>query len=157
MLKGDYRTLNASLARLHNVGEFEAVRTAASRLATDDKDVSGNLNMGYFQLNRMARPYHYKSWSAEGQCAGPSVENGLHDPLYHFAQAIKFAKRDKVDSNEAKALHYYLTCFKGGSGSNRCQWGSDTLDMPSNKKLFARLHDKYGETEWAQKTPYFYD
>ncbi|MFV1985371.1 MAG: hypothetical protein ACC657_17620 [Thiohalomonadales bacterium] len=78
--------------------------------------------------------------------------NSHRDPLYFYSKVIDLHNNGKRSTDEAKALHYYIGCFKKGGGN--CF--RDNYNGLSNKKLFQKLHQKYKNSKWADKTEYYY-
>jgi hypothetical protein len=57
--------------------------------------------------------------------------------------------------DEAKTLHFLVTCFRSLDFNNSCHWNWEDDENPS-KAWFKKLHKKYKGSYWAKKTPYHY-
>ncbi|MFV1984348.1 MAG: hypothetical protein ACC657_12465 [Thiohalomonadales bacterium] len=153
-----YTELHQLYSKVKDTDHFSLIRTAARKLSKNPNDVNGLLNIGYFLHTQMSAPlrikYHAELIANKNyeNCPFNYRHNSYRGPLYFYSKVIDLHNKGKRSTDEAKALHYYIGCFKKGGGN--CF--RDNYNGLSNKKLFQKLHQKYKNSKWADKTEYYY-
>jgi len=162
IFSGDFKALYSLFGKVKDPGEFSLIETASRSLATDENNAKGLLNLGFFMLQIM-KPPPYESVELfkptpehEKQCPTIYLGKRYFGPKEYLSRVVELHNGNKKSIDEAKALHYLTTCNKPGWSSGRCNWGYHKHSVLSSKEAFVRLHKKYPNSKWTQKTPYYY-
>ena len=143
--------------------KFEAVLTAVRTLSNDAGDPKALINYTYFlhstglaQLN-VEDPFLTKCKQSQARWR---VANLM--PFRGYEQAYAEAQKRNDTDQQAKALHFMITCFGSTNSGYACLESEDgkTRDeiasSKTRKQWFQTLHSKFNNSEWAKKTPYSY-
>lgn len=82
-------------------------------------------------------------------------------PVELYAESIRsFEAQGKGDPVEAKALSDAIYCYKQSSNAGGCLWSTlasqKSFELEQRRAWFKRLHAKYGKTDEAKSTQYYY-
>jgi hypothetical protein len=129
-------------------------------------------------MDQERRPYQSSMWSAPGSVPDMTVEVGKRDsetnapgwipkadlaegrkqaaklvaigpaPLYLARVVLDWSKAHPDDPRVPEALHYFVRATRYGC--------VDKSIGPYCKRAFDLLHNKYPNSEWTKKTPYWY-
>ncbi|HSQ77717.1 MAG TPA: hypothetical protein VLN91_02390, partial [Nitrospirota bacterium] len=81
----------------------------------------------------------------------------LEPPIDYFTTALaQFSENDRSEV-EAKLLHYAVISFKPSNKAMDSTWGHRHEGGQQGKEWYDRLHRKYPDSEWAEKTKYYYN
>ncbi|WP_395373824.1 hypothetical protein [Marinicella sp. W31] len=160
----DFKKLHQLFSQIKEPGEFSAIQTAARMLADNKDDAKGLMNLGYFTLVSMGPPiddFEIKSTllpDAESlsKCPTSYFRKQVYGPLEYFGRVVAQHDDTVRSQDEAKALHHIVMCEKPGQRGEACLWGHQDVSLLTGKQAFKRLHKKYADSEWAEKTPYYY-
>ena len=89
-----------------------------------------------------------KAVLAEGQKQAASIAAIGPAPLYFAPVVLGWAKAHPDDPRIPEALHYFVRATRYGC--------VDKSIGPYSRRAFNLLHDKYPDSEWTKKTPYWY-
>jgi tetratricopeptide (TPR) repeat protein len=89
-----------------------------------------------------------KAVLAEGQKQAASIAAIGPAPLYFAPVVLGWAKAHPDDPRVPEALHYFVRATRYGC--------VDKSIGPYSRRAFNLLHDKYPDSEWTKKTPYWY-
>jgi len=158
-------------------GIFEQVVTAVQALNKNPDDGKGLLNVGYFLLHHnitppilcrssgisaayvYSHPEEMKEKSLNLPFYADNAVNGLVDaPYKYFLRGLSQFSSSTKSEVEAKLLHYSIVCFSAGGIQARCTWGTQNASKDNSGKIWwTRLHEKYPDSKWAKKSPYYFD
>ena len=93
-------------------------------------------------------PWIPKADLAEGQKQAARITAIGAAPLYFAPVVLDWAKAHPDDPRVPEALHYFIRSTRYGC--------VDKSIGPFSRRAFNLLHDKYPESEWTKKTPYWY-
>lgn len=139
-------------------GRYEAIRTAVRQLAHQESLGKAYMNIGYFVATQMTAPSHSGAFKLlatadEDRYCKYGLKNNVRGAQHFYHQSlVQFGPNDRSE-DEAKALHYMINCDR--RGRHRC-WGVRPKDAESSEVLFRRLHTKYPDGRWTERTPYYY-
>lgn len=154
LLNEDFNTLmklmkDASIDK----GDFEQVRTAISQISNNKKLGKAYMNIAYFVKTKLSQPATSMPQLFKDNpklfCENINAINS--GAKYFFSKSLTYFGEEK-SIDEAKSLHYLITCQRSSSGC----WGYPIENTSTSKELFEKLHSKYANTKWANKTPYYY-
>lgn len=159
------------------LGGFATIRTAVRQVSEQKQLGKAYMNIGYFMQSRITPQYYLPAALrtinnetgeeiVKSDCSQTTLQSddGAAGPYYYFNRAMTYFGEAK-DIDEAKTLHFLTMCFAVGSAySDSCLWGYRGTDKNlhsgefsiTSEQAFKRLHKKYADTEWAEKTPYHY-
>jgi hypothetical protein len=166
----------AQLLDTEKVSIFSPMITHIKKLAENPEDINALVAMGEFLYEQYLTPYAFFSDTNFSQWASyPFTDLELKcepcqnwdertatytAPIWFFQSAVKSAMRSKKKSElEAKALHYIVMGGKVGYHESRCTWDNTGIidsTFLTDQEAFTRLHKLYKNSEWAKKTPYYY-
>lgn len=161
VLQGRYQDLLRMLKQVKNPGIYDQMETAARTLLKNERDPKGLLNAGYFvYYNGIHSPSCWKSGFAAEYRSRYKLDldpASLKPPIDYFTTALaQFSENDR-SAVEAKLLHYAIISFKPSNKAMDSTWGRRHEDVKQGKEWYERLHRKYPDSEWAEKTKYYYD
>ena len=153
---GDFAKLQ-NLYSLYNdtaLYEYSSLRTAVNDIAKGKENVGkGYLNIGYFLSLRNAersRP------TLTEQC--DQNNDKRIQPLVGYDYLEKAESILKEGEDHAKTMHFLVLCSSYQlSCDGRYNDGLAVSDRKPSKYWFIRLHKEYKNSEWAEKTPYYFD
>lgn len=140
--------------------DYEHIRTAVRQIVEGENLGTAYMNIGYYIDAVMGHPGYAGNTASFLSELDPelfcdsSLSSNYRNAHYFYAKSIaQFDESDRSVS-EAKALHYAIQCDRVG---RRGCWGPRPNDLPAAQTLFQRLNRKYPDSEWAERTPYYYD
>jgi|GEM_PF-2891965 len=144
-------------------------------LSVDAKNVEGLVEVGSFIYENEITPWNF--FDGKGgtslsmipsedlpkcvPCADYGNRTVPYSPPYVlFLKAAEIAKKSGIKSEaEAKALHYLVKAGRSGEWEWRATWYRKEYrgqQKTVGKSAFQRLHRLYGDSKWAEETPYHY-
>jgi tetratricopeptide (TPR) repeat protein len=171
LLGSHFDKLSLLLAKESGTGVFTSIKPTSDVLAKNANDAQALVDMGEFIYQAYLKTSNITEKNilqsrAEQYSTDPSIdivhpklasvqEDGK-SPLTFFRAAVIAAQGSAKQSEAAaKGLHYITLCSRYPEFRDRCTWGA-AITKGSSKDAFDRLHNLYGNSQWAKKTPYFY-
>lgn len=156
LVSADFGKAYHYLTALEQTGKYSAIETALRTLTDNPDDPKGLLNIAYFINVAVSAPEsREKIIDSEGNCM-VAAKVKVNGPLYYYHRVVQLHGADEKSVDEAKALHYLVSCRKAGEHRRSCGWGRVPDDIWTSKAYFQRLHSKYRGSKWAKKTRYYY-
>lgn len=158
------------------LGVFSSIRTAVRQAAEGQDLGKAYMNIGFFMQNHIQPLYvlpgllqeppgEYGNSNSRPDCSQATISSlGAAGPYYYYNLASTYFGEEK-SADEAKSLHFITLCFKVGAAyEGACLWGKNVPNsvvgglgsVMTSEQAFKKLHGKYGGSEWARKTPYYY-
>jgi len=161
VLQRRYPDLLRMLKQVKDPGIYNHIETAARTLIKNEKDPKVLLNAGYFiYYNGIHPPSCWKSGFAAKYRSRYKLDPdpaSLKPPIEYFTTALaQFSEKDRSEV-EAKLLHYAIMSFKPSNKAMDSTWGGRREEGKQGKEWYDRLHRKYPDSEWAEKTKYYYN
>jgi TolA-binding protein len=161
VLQGRYPDLLRMLKQVKEPGIYDQIETAARTLLKNEKDPKGLLNAGYFIYYNGIHPAAcWKSGFAAKYRSRYKLDPdpaSLKPPIDYFTTALAQFGENERSEVEAKLLHYAIMSFKPSNKAMDSTWGRRHEDGHQGKEWYDRLHRKYPDSEWAEKTKYYYN
>lgn len=164
LMLGDFEALHTLLEKTpeQTLQELSLIRTATKMIVTGSNPGKGYLNVAYFMNKKAIKippAYAFNSLGRQEkqatECSQMALLNTSRDPYFYYKKSLEYFA-DKSEITEAKALHYLVKCHKSGDSTRSCRWNYSYNDKTSAKPWFKRLHRKYKNSKWAEKTRVYY-
>lgn len=173
LMASEFVKLDRLFAKVPNAQAMEPMRAPAAVLARDPMNVRARLDVGKFMYHRYFHPERSRIEYPDDyptitlidalnsvcrDCIDLKalVKSG-RAPIAHFQIAQKQAAQ-RNDPQEAEALHYLVRCWRGGEQRDRCFWDYEAEERKNDSRQnFRRLHRLFPKSEWAKKTPFYYE
>jgi len=171
LLNRDYAKLISLLEQYPEITAYNSIRPDILALIKDINNAFALLQIGTFIYHHyvfagapdMQDPYYgpdarlNELFTTEETLKKIFLERTRNyvPPVWYYKKALQLIQAFSISSSiEARALSYLAKCPRYLEDRQRCTWGEKIDYNP--KFYFDLLHNKYKDSEWAKKTPYWY-
>lgn len=171
LLSRDYANLVSLLEQYPEIKTYNGIRPDIRALIKNKNNASALLRIGAFIFHHyvfagapdMQNSYFgpeerlNELFTAESSLKKIFVERTKNyvPPVWYYKKALQLTQAFSLSGSiEARALSYLAKCPRYLEERQRCTWGEKIDYNP--KSYFDLLHNKYKDSKWAKKTPYWY-